>query len=82
MILWWLSLQRVAVAAYRLMERILRENPMAELTSERLEPSAAVGATVSDEDVLDWVTEQGTTIYHPVGTCQMIAEHRNKDGRS
>eukprot|EP00750_Incisomonas_marina_P033224 INCI9688.1.p1 GENE.INCI9688.1~~INCI9688.1.p1 ORF type:complete len:676 (+),score=53.34 INCI9688.1:70-2097(+) len=77
----------VAVQAFRLMQNIVSTEPLRGLTTARLEPRQSDDHEshslrqyedgdgyyndMSDAAILDWIEREGTTIYHPVGTCKM-----------
>ncbi len=56
------------VAGIRLGRKIAESPPLASILKCEREPGPAA---VSDSEILDWVRERATTIYHPVGTCKM-----------
>lgn len=58
----------VALAGIAHARRIFAANAMAKHLSHEITPGADVQ---SDNDVLDYVRGNGTTLYHPVGTCKM-----------
>jgi choline dehydrogenase len=60
--------QEVAVAALKWGRRIAQQAPLSDFVAHELLPGAAV---VTDEELLAYARENGTTIYHPVGTCAM-----------
>ena len=43
-------------------------SPLAEIVKTEREPG---DAAQSDDEILDWVRNRATTIYHPAGTCKM-----------
>lgn len=59
---------RVAMAAVKLTRQLARTAPLANLVEQELEPGPDV---VSDEQILDFARNNGSSIYHPVGTCRM-----------
>ena len=64
--------QRVAVDAMRLTRRIVAQAPLARYRPEEHLPGMAAS---SDEDLLAAARDLGTTIFHPVGTARMGADH-------
>lgn len=60
--------QQVVIAAMHWGRRIAATAPLAEYIDHELNPGAEVR---TDEQLLAFAREMGTTIYHPVGTCAM-----------
>ncbi|HWA62253.1 MAG TPA: choline dehydrogenase [Caulobacteraceae bacterium] len=60
--------QEVAVASLKWGRKIAAQPALAKWVEHELMPGEAVQ---SDEDLLAYARMAGTTIYHPVGTCQM-----------
>jgi choline dehydrogenase len=73
--------KRVHVAGLRLLRRILAAPSMRAYVKEEYEPGAAVQ---SDEALLAYCRERGSTVYHPTSTCRMgtdalaVVDHRLK----
>ena len=63
--------RRTVVAGVRIARRIAAEPPLSDVVIDEREPGAAVWA---DDEILEWVRNRATTIYHPVGTCRMGAD--------
>lgn len=61
---------RVAIEEVRLTRRIAATRPLADLVQAELEPGTDVSSD-SDEQCLDFARGNGSSIYHPVGTCRM-----------
>ena len=60
--------QHVMLQASRLATRLARTRPLADLIEEQLSPAPDLQ---SDEAMLGFIRETGTTVYHPCGTCRM-----------
>ena len=60
--------QEVAVAGLKWARTIASQSALAPYIDHELEPS---NACLTDEALLEYARAAGTTIYHPVGTCQM-----------
>ena len=60
--------RRVAVDGVRVSRRIAASNAMRPYVAAEYSPGEAVQ---SDDELLDFVRRDGTTIFHPVGTCRM-----------
>jgi choline dehydrogenase len=60
--------RQVVVASLKFGRRIAGTEPLAAYIDHETYPGAAVQ---SDEELLAYARQQGTTIYHPVGTCAM-----------
>jgi choline dehydrogenase len=56
------------LASMRLVRRLVAAPPLAWLGAEEFAPG---GSAKSDEELLDFVTRNAETTYHPVGTCKM-----------
>lgn len=56
------------VRALPKLREVLRTEPLKSLVLDEFQPGAAVQ---SDDDVLRFVREKASTIYHPCGTCRM-----------
>ena len=56
------------VEGTRIARRIVEASPLDPYRGAELQPGAAAQ---SDEDLLDFSRDTGTTVYHPVGTCKM-----------
>ena len=56
------------LASMRLVRRLVAAPPLAWLGAEEFAPG---GSATSDEELLDFVTRNAETTYHPVGTCKM-----------
>jgi choline dehydrogenase len=66
--------QQVMAAGLRLARRIFAAPALARHSLHEILPGPAV---VSDEDLLVYMRDLGTTIYHPVGTCRMGEDPAN-----
>jgi choline dehydrogenase-like flavoprotein len=64
--------RRVAIESLRLTRRIVAQAPLARYRPEEFRPGPAAD---SDEALLIAAEELGTTIFHPVGTAAMGADH-------
>ena len=64
--------QQVAVEAMKLTRRIVAQPPLAPYRPEEHLPGPAAR---SDADLLEAARDLGTTIFHPVGTARMGADH-------
>ena len=60
--------EEVTVAGIRWARRIAATAPLSDYVDHETNPGAD---RASDEDLLAWARERGTTLYHPVGTCAM-----------
>jgi choline dehydrogenase len=56
------------VEGLKILRKILRAPALAPYTVEEVDPGAKV---VSDEALLAFCRERGTTVYHPISTCRM-----------
>ena len=59
---------RVAIEEVRLTRRLAATQPLADIVAEELAPGPSVD---SDDQCLDFARSNGSSIYHPVGTCRM-----------
>ncbi len=66
--------QEVLAAGLRLARRIFQQDAIAQHSAFELLPGPDVQ---SDEDILAFNRQYGTTIYHPVGTCRMGEDPRS-----
>lgn len=60
--------QRTAIAAIQMARQILNQSALAPWVVKETRPGVDLQ---SDEQLLDWARESGTTSYHPVGSCRM-----------
>ncbi|MBC7438024.1 MAG: GMC family oxidoreductase N-terminal domain-containing protein [Bdellovibrionales bacterium] len=60
--------QSLAVELVRRMREIAAAPPLAGLITQAHEPASNL---TSDAEILDWVRQRSSSIYHPVGTCAM-----------
>ena len=60
--------QRTTVAGLRFAREICRQSALDAYRGEELAPGAELQ---SDDEILGFARENGSTIYHPVGTCKM-----------
>ena len=60
--------QHIMLESSRLARKLGRTAPFSDFVVEEMQPSPDV---VSDEDMLAYIRETGTTVYHPCGTCRM-----------
>jgi choline dehydrogenase len=60
--------RRTAVAGLKVARAIAASAPMRDYTLAEYKPGPAVA---SDEDLLEFIRENGATIFHPAGTCKM-----------
>jgi choline dehydrogenase len=60
--------RRTMVDGMHLIRRVMRQPAMRRYHEEEMMPGAGV---VSDEAVLDYVRDKGSTIFHPTSTCRM-----------
>ncbi|MYN14807.1 choline dehydrogenase [Pusillimonas sp. TS35] len=56
------------VAGVRLARRLMEAEPMRPYVAEEYRPGPHMR---TEDDMLDFVRQNGTTIFHPVGTCRM-----------
>jgi choline dehydrogenase len=60
--------QRTAIAAMQMARKILDQSAMAPWVVQETRPGAD---RHSDEQLLEWARDSGTTSYHPIGSCRM-----------
>ena len=60
--------RRTMIAGVRLTRRIARSAPMAPYIADEYRPGFGIE---SDDEVLAFIREHASTIFHPVGTCRM-----------
>jgi choline dehydrogenase len=60
--------EEVTIAEMRWARRIAATAPLSDFIDHETNPGADLQ---SDEQLLAWALERGTTLYHPVGTCAM-----------
>lgn len=60
--------RRTMIEGVRIGRRIAEAAPLAPILKGELEPGPQA---VDDDDILRWIRERATTIYHPAGTCRM-----------
>ena len=56
------------VAAIRTVRKVVNASPLAWLEPKEMGPGTNLQ---SDDELIDWVTRNAETAYHPVGTCKM-----------
>jgi len=56
-----------SIAAVKFARKLARTQPLQSLITREVKPNNPQ----SDEDILDFCRENGATIFHPTGTCQM-----------
>ncbi|MFT5448715.1 MAG: choline dehydrogenase [Gammaproteobacteria bacterium] len=56
------------LAAMRKARELFATSPLSDITAEEIAPGAQYQ---TDEELLEWVRNNGETTYHPVGTCKM-----------
>jgi choline dehydrogenase len=65
--------RRANVAGLKFLRSIMQAPAMEPYLAQELEPGLAIS---SDEDLLSYCRQKGSTIYHPSGTCRMGADER------
>ena len=60
--------RRTNVLAVRKARELMATPPLGDVIGEELEPGAQVQ---SDDEILDYIRDNGQTTYHPTGTCKM-----------
>jgi len=60
--------QQTVIAALKLTRKIVAANALKDIVAEEYEPGRE---HQTDEQLLEFARNRGTTIYHPVGTCKM-----------
>ena len=68
--------QRVHVTSMRISRQIMTSPAIASVIENEFRPGAK---TASDEDLLTYARQTGTTLYHPVSTCRMGPQPKNGD---
>ena len=58
------------VSGVQITRAICEKEPVASLITEEYSPGSEVGRDDYD-GILEWIRDNSTTIYHPVGTCKM-----------
>ena len=61
-----------SIAAVKFARKIAQTNPLQGLIRREIKPELAE----SDEDLLEFCRNNGATIFHPAGTCQMGPSHQ------
>src|SRR4026209_1011790 len=59
------------LAAIRKGRELMATSPLKEVTVEEIAPGAHLQ---KDDELLDWVSKNAETTYHPIGTCKMGAD--------
>lgn len=60
--------RRVMLESVRIGRRIVAHKPFADLVVREIQPGDAAR---TDDDIMAFLRQKGTTIFHPVGTCKM-----------
>ncbi|HSF95120.1 MAG TPA: choline dehydrogenase [Thermohalobaculum sp.] len=60
--------RRTMIDGVRISRRIAAAEPLAGIVTREREPGTR---RQSDDDILGWIRDRATTIYHPAGTCRM-----------
>jgi choline dehydrogenase len=60
--------RRVMMESVRIGRRIVGRKPFADLIVREIQPEKS---TQTDDDIMAFLRQKGTTIFHPVGTCKM-----------
>ena len=60
--------RRVMIEGVKIARNIASESPLREKLSGEHQPGNDV---VTDDEILEWIRNTSTTIYHPTGTCKM-----------
>ena len=60
--------QKTAVEGVKIARKIAEFEPLSSKISSEFRPGPD---TITDDEVLEWVRNYATTIYHPTGTCKM-----------
>lgn len=63
--------RQTMIDGVKIARNIARQAPLKEKIAHEFRPTPDVE---SDEDILNWVRDYSTTIYHPTGTCKMGVE--------
>ena len=63
--------REVTLEAMRITRRIMTAPAMAGIATDEIAPGVNISA---DDELLDWITNNAETTYHPVGTCKMGAD--------
>ena len=66
--------RRALVAAVRLGRKIMHSGPFAPFVEREVHPGPD---RHSDDELLEFARQSGTTTFHPVGTCRMGPEQQN-----
>ena len=59
---------RTIVEGVKIARRICAEEPVARMITSEYQPGPEVAA---DDEILEWIRNTATTIFHPTGTCKM-----------
>ena len=59
---------RTAIDGVKIARKIAEQAPLASKIASEFRPGPEV---INDDEILDWVRNWSTTIYHPTGTCKM-----------
>jgi choline dehydrogenase-like flavoprotein len=60
--------QQTILDGFKILDDIFQTAPMDEFRAERLMPGPAV---TSDDDIMAYIRNDASTVFHPVGTCKM-----------
>jgi choline dehydrogenase len=60
--------RRTAVAAVKRAREIAAAQPIADVIADEIKPGLHIS---SDEDIVEFIRNNGATTFHPVGTCKM-----------
>jgi choline dehydrogenase len=60
--------RRVMIESVRIAQRIVARKPFADLVVREVQPGKAA---TTDAEIMAFLRQKGTTIFHPVGTCKM-----------
>jgi len=63
--------RRTMIDGVRVSRRIAAAEPLAGIVRREREPGSG---RQSDDEILGWIRDRATTIYHPAGTCRMGAD--------
>lgn len=60
--------RQAMISGFKAMRNFFKQKPFADICHEEIRPGKEV---VSDDDILNYIKQEATTGYHPVGTCKM-----------